>query len=55
MGYPAQRQRRIYNFRNRHGFTDVADAAFERLWTSDGLDWAEIVGLSDAALEARPG
>jgi len=53
-GYPAQRQRRLYNFRNRHGFTDVADAAFERLWSSDGLSWAEIVELSDTAVAARP-
>ena len=29
LGYPAQRQRRLYNFRNRHGFTDAADAAFD--------------------------
>lgn len=42
LGYPAQRQRRLYHFRNRHGFSDVADAAFERLWTSDGLTWADI-------------
>jgi hypothetical protein len=54
MGYPAQRQRRLYNFRNRHGFTDVADSAFERLWTSDHLDWATIVELSDGALAGRP-
>jgi hypothetical protein len=42
LGYPAQRQRRLYHFRNRHGFSDVADAAFERLWTGDGLSWADI-------------
>ena len=53
-GYPAQRQRRLYNFRNRHGFTDVADAAFDRLWTGDGLTWADIVALSDRAAAARP-
>ena len=53
-GYPAQRQRRLYNFRNRHGFTDTADAAFDRLWGADGLTWAEIVELSDAAVAARP-
>jgi len=53
-GYPAQRQRRLYNFRNRHGFTDVADAAFDRLWTGDGLTWADIVALSDRATAARP-
>jgi len=42
LGYPAQRQRRLYHFRNRHGFSDVADAAFERLWTGEGLSWSDI-------------
>ncbi|HEY8548037.1 MAG TPA: hypothetical protein VIL36_23425, partial [Acidimicrobiales bacterium] len=37
LGYPDQRQRRLYQFRVRHGFTDVGDAAFERLWTADSL------------------
>jgi hypothetical protein len=53
LGYPGQRQRRLYNFRNRHGFTDVADAAFDRLWTSPSLTWDEIVALSDEAGAAR--
>src|SRR6478672_6503647 len=44
------RQRRLYHFRNRHGFSDSADEAFERLWTADGLAWADITALSDAAL-----
>ena len=34
LGYLAQRQRRLYHFRNRHGFTDVADAAFDTIWTA---------------------
>ena len=42
LGYPAQRQRRLYHFRNRHGFSDTADTAFERLWTSERLTWADI-------------
>lgn len=42
-GYLAQRPRRLYAFRNRHGFTDVADAAFDRLWMADSLTWADIV------------
>ena len=46
------RQRRLYHFRNRHGFTDAADEAFERLWTADGLSWAEIAALSDEAAPA---
>jgi hypothetical protein len=46
------RQRRLYHFRNRHGFTDAADAAFDRLWTADTLTWADICALSDGALAA---
>jgi hypothetical protein len=41
-GWAPQKQRRLYHFRNRHGFTDVADAVFERLWSADGLTWADI-------------
>lgn len=47
-----QRQRRLYHFRNRHGFTDRADAAFERLWAGDGLTFAQIETLSAEALGA---
>jgi len=46
------RQRRLYHFRNRHGFTDAADAAFERLWTAERLTWADIQAASDEALRA---
>jgi hypothetical protein len=42
LGYPVQRQRRLYHFRNRHGFADIADVVFERLWNADGLTWADI-------------
>jgi hypothetical protein len=52
LGYHSQRQRRLYHFRNRHGFTDAADAAFDELWTSDGLTWADIERLSTSAREA---
>lgn len=41
-GYDARKGRRQYHFRNRHGFTDVADAVFERLWSADSLSWADI-------------
>jgi hypothetical protein len=44
------RQRRLYHFRNRHGFSDAADDAFERLWTADGLSWSDITALSDGAV-----
>jgi hypothetical protein len=53
LGYHSQRQRRLYHFRNRHGFTDAADAAFNELWTSDALTWADIEQLSDGALAAH--
>lgn len=52
LGHAVQRQRRLYQFRNRHGFTDAADAAFDRLWTGDDLTWADIKQLSDDAQAA---
>ena len=55
LGYPVQRQRRLYHFRNRHGFNDVADEAFARLWDGDGLSWADIEAVcaeTDAARAA---
>jgi hypothetical protein len=53
LGLPAQEQRRRYHFRNRHGFTDVADAMFERLWNGDGLTWADIEAACAATERAR--
>lgn len=53
-GHPSQRQRRLYHFRNRHGFTDEADAAFARLWDADRLTWAQVVAISDGATTAAP-
>lgn len=44
-----QRQRRLYHFRNRHGFTDAADVAFARLWDAGRLTWGELTDLSDQA------
>jgi hypothetical protein len=49
LGYPVHEQRWRYNFRNRHGFTDVADAAFDRLWTADHLTWTELDAISVGA------
>jgi hypothetical protein len=54
LGHPVQRQRRLYQFRNRHGFTDAADAAFERLWTGEDLTWSDITAASHEALAALP-
>ena len=48
-GYHSQRQRWLYHFRNRHGFTDVSDAAFETLWNGPTFTWSEIVALSEGA------
>jgi hypothetical protein len=42
LGVRVHQQRWRYNFRNRHGFTDAADAAFERLWSCDQPTWAMI-------------
>jgi hypothetical protein len=55
LGHPVQRQRRLYQFRNRHGFTDAADAAFARLWEGDDLTWDDISRISQEALAALPG
>lgn len=52
LGYRSQKKRRLYQFRNRHGFTDAADAAFERLWTGEGLTWSDVVTISEEAREA---
>jgi hypothetical protein len=53
LGYPVQRQRRLYYFRNRHGFSDTADAAFERLWTADRLTWDDILAVCDETAATR--
>jgi len=37
-----ERQRRLYQFRTRHGFSDAGDAAFAALWDGDDLTWADI-------------
>ena len=49
LGLRMNQQRWRYNFRNRHGFRDVADLAFDRLWNSDGLTWAELDEISRTA------
>ncbi|MFT5530467.1 MAG: hypothetical protein ACI91O_000478 [Candidatus Poriferisodalaceae bacterium] len=46
LGFASQRKRRIYQFRNRHGFTDRADQAFDELWGSNELAWADIERIS---------
>ncbi len=53
LGVPVNRQRWLYNFRNRHGFTDAGDTAFEQLWQSDHLTWGELCAISDTATAAK--
>jgi hypothetical protein len=52
-GLTDQKPRRLYHFRNRHGFSDSADAVFERLWNGDGLTWADIQAACDETARAR--
>jgi hypothetical protein len=54
LGLTLNQQRWRYNFRNRHGFTDVADAAFDRIWASDGLTWGELESISTGACTTAP-
>ena len=42
-GLDVNEQRWRYNYRNRFGFSDASDAAFDRLWSADDLGWADIV------------
>ena len=52
-GMAVSKPRRLYHFRNRHGFTDVADAAFETLWNADDLTWDELSALVDDVAAAK--
>lgn len=49
LGLKVNQQRWLYNFRNRHGFTDAADAAFAKIWAANGLTWGELEAISSAA------
>jgi hypothetical protein len=51
-----RRLRRLYHFRLYNGFTDVADAAFDRLWSADALTWSglEAICAECAAADPRP-
>ncbi len=54
LGYDGRHQVRLYAFRNRHGFTDAGDEAFEQLWSGEDLTWADITRISDEAAALRP-
>jgi hypothetical protein len=53
LGYEAQRPRRLYHFRNRHGFSDVADRVFDRLWSAEHLTFADLDGACEETREER--
>lgn len=46
VGFYVQKQRQLYDFRNRHQFSDAADAVFDRLWGADSLTWTDLSKLS---------
>jgi hypothetical protein len=58
LGLEPRVQRCRYGLRLHHGFTDVTDAAFERLWAAgdDELTWADLVAIGEetAAVDPRP-
>ena len=39
LGLAVRRQKQLYDYRLQHGFTDVADAAFDRLWNAETMTW----------------
>ena len=46
MGVETNQQRWRYNHRNRFGFDDGVDAAFDALWAADDLAWAAVVATA---------
>lgn len=54
LGYDGGQVRRRYHFRLRHGFTDVADRVFDRLWGSDRLTWGDLEAACAETAGARP-
>lgn len=43
LGVPGTRSDRLrYHYRLHHGFNDVADAVFERLWAAEALTWGDL-------------
>lgn len=56
LGFPVRIPRRRYTFRLYGGFNDVADAAFDQLWTGAAITWDELSAMADtlAAADTRP-
>jgi hypothetical protein len=50
-GLSHQQARRRFHFRHRHGFSDAADAAFDRLWYGDALRWDDIEAIGRSVSE----
>ena len=46
MDIEVNKQAWVYNFRNRHGFSDAVDAVFEKVWNVSNTTWAELNALS---------
>jgi hypothetical protein len=55
LGVPSHPTRRRYHFRLAHGFNDVADAVFDRLWAAGALTWADLeaAGAETEAVDTR--
>jgi hypothetical protein len=55
-GFQINEARRLYTFRLRCGFNDVADAEYDRLWRASALTWAELEQIEGrvAAADTRP-
>jgi hypothetical protein len=55
LGFDSRQPRWRYRFRTRHGFTDVADRVFDRLWAAEGLRWADLETACAETEAARAG
>jgi hypothetical protein len=53
-GLDVHQPRWRYRFRTRHGFTDAADRAFDRLWAAEDLAWSDLAAACEQAA-ATPG
>lgn len=47
LGVRVYKPKHLYNFRNRHGFSDAADALFEQIWSAGSMSWADISALCE--------
>lgn len=56
LGVDIRRPRQLYDFRLQHGFSDVADAAFERCWHAERITWEGVreIAKETGAADRRP-